>query len=235
MSPARPVPSRPVPSSASARALRTPECVRAIGMHASAQASVRLAGEGSKSRASARARRRAIALFLAQPMAWLVCLRCVVVPRLRSGRYGFHFDRIQRPARVALRKRQRHQRRGGSGSLRHKSLGSAHCLGCPIRAPQRLRPGSGGAACCAHSACWLCGGSHCVVSPVPAQMWARQTRSRRRCGRGASQSRCRCGSGEPSRCRCVSGEPSPGADVAGASPVPEQMWAGVGLVPVQMC
>jgi hypothetical protein len=28
------------------------------------------------------------------------------------------------------------------------------------------------------------------------------------------------------RCRCGRGEPSPGADVAGASPVPAQMWDG---------
>ena len=64
---------------------------------------------------------------------------------------------------------------------------------------------------------------------------------------GEAQSRCRCGSGEPSpdadvawgepspRCRCGSGERSPGADVEGASPVPVQMWPGVSPVPVQMC
>jgi hypothetical protein len=37
-----------------------------------------------------------------------------------------------------------------------------------------------------------------------------------------------------SRCRCGRGEPSPGADVAGVSPVPVQMWQGVRPVPVQM-
>jgi hypothetical protein len=36
------------------------------------------------------------------------------------------------------------------------------------------------------------------------------------------------------RCRCGRGEPSPGADVAGVSPVPVQMWAGASPVPVQM-
>ena len=30
-----------------------------------------------------------------------------------------------------------------------------------------------------------------------------------------------------SRCRCGRGEPSPGADVAGASAVPAQMWHGL--------
>ena len=30
--------------------------------------------------------------------------------------------------------------------------------------------------------------------------------------------------GAQSRCRCGSGEPSPGADVAAASPVPVSMW-----------
>ena len=36
-----------------------------------------------------------------------------------------------------------------------------------------------------------------------------------------------------SRCRCGSGELSPGGDVAGASPVPMQMWAVVSPVPVE--
>jgi hypothetical protein len=48
--------------------------------------------------------------------------------------------------------------------------------------------------------------------PVPAQMWPQHA--------GRAQSRCRCGRGEP----------SPSADVAGASPVPVQMWQGVSLV-----
>ena len=43
------------------------------------------------------------------------------------------------------------------------------------------------------------------VRAVPVQMWQR-----------SAQSRCRCGGGEP----------SPGADVAGVSPVPVQMWRG---------
>ena len=41
------------------------------------------------------------------------------------------------------------------------------------------------------------------VRPLPAQTWPGRVQSRRRCGRG---------------------EPSPGADVAGVSPVPAQMW-----------
>jgi hypothetical protein len=51
----------------------------------------------------------------------------------------------------------------------------------------------------------------------------------------ALQSRCNawaCASYESacvkSRCRCGRGEPSPGADVAGVSPVPVQMWQGRG-------
>ena len=36
------------------------------------------------------------------------------------------------------------------------------------------------------------------------------------------------------RRRCGRGEPSPGADVAAASAVPVQMWAGTSTVPVQM-
>jgi hypothetical protein len=41
------------------------------------------------------------------------------------------------------------------------------------------------------------------AGPVPVQMWQWRAQSRRRCGRL---------------------EPSPGADVAGVSPVPAQMW-----------
>ena len=37
-----------------------------------------------------------------------------------------------------------------------------------------------------------------------------------------------------SRRRCGSSEPSPGADVAGVSPVPAQMWQRVEAVPAQM-
>ena len=50
--------------------------------------------------------------------------------------------------------------------------------------------------------------------PAPAQMWQE----------AVAQSRCSRGSGEP----------SPGADVAGASPVPVQMWQGQAPVPAQM-
>jgi hypothetical protein len=51
------------------------------------------------------------------------------------------------------------------------------------------------------------------MSPVLVQMWWGWARSRRRCGQG---------------------EPNPGADVAGMSPVPAQMWPGASLVPMQM-
>jgi hypothetical protein len=67
---------------------------------------------------------------------------------------------------------------------------------------------------------------------VPARM-DRSSQSRRMWRRRAQ-----------SRCRCGGGEPSPGADVAGVSPVPAQMWrgltfpgadvAGVSPVPAQM-
>jgi hypothetical protein len=49
-----------------------------------------------------------------------------------------------------------------------------------------------------------------AARPVLAQMWQRCLRQ------GRAQF----------RRRCARGEPSPGADVAGASPVPVQMWEG---------
>ena len=48
--------------------------------------------------------------------------------------------------------------------------------------------------------------------PVPVQMWQERVQS---------------------RCRCGSGEPSPGADGAGVSPVPGQMWPGLARSPGQ--
>ena len=51
-----------------------------------------------------------------------------------------------------------------------------------------------------------------LVSRVAVQMWQRRAES---------------------RCRCGSGEPSPEADVAAVRPVPVQMWPGVRPVPVQ--
>ncbi len=60
-------------------------------------------------------------------------------------------------------------------------------------------------------------GIPCLVGIPSRAAWDTM---RLRCGRF----RCH---GAQSRRRCGRGEPSPGADVAGASPVPAQMWLGI--------
>ena len=88
----------------------------------------------------------------------------------------------------------------------------------------------------------------CAHSPVPAQMWQGPAQARRRCGRGRAPVPAQMWQGASpvlvqmwpgwaqSWCRYGSGEPSPGADVAGVSPAPVQMWAlsGVGCGQGQM-
>ena len=64
-----------------------------------------------------------------------------------------------------------------------------------------------------------------VLAQSRVQMWLGRAQSRVQMWQGRAQSRVQMwlGRAQPV-CRCGRGEPSFGADVAGASPVPVQMW-----------
>ena len=153
-----------------------------------------------------------------------------------------HRARCVRPPRPLNEKEQRFGRHPVGSAMRRRESGAPPCtcrLGCTAQSNKQTNPNRpltfagdarGGGGCAQREpslrAAAAAGWNAAAAAPARGEPTPGGD-----VVRGCVQSRCRCGRGEPIHSANVAGgAPSPGADVAGLSPVPVQMWHGACLL-----